>query len=205
LQLDHVLFAVAASGTPRLHARYRLETYEGGSHPGWGTANWIVPLGDAYVELVTVVDEREASASAFGRWVAETVRGGGGPFGWAVRPDDLDATAARLGLDITDGSRTTPAGERIEWRSAGIDEAASRPWLPFFLEWRDQAAFPGKSARPPDAAIVRVELEGDTDELSDWLGAHSLSIEVRRGGAGVTALVLDGASGEMTLARPPGL
>ena len=52
---------------------------------------------------------------------------------------------------------------------------------------------------------MRVELEGDTDELSDWLGAHSLSIEVRRGGVGVTALVLEGASGEMTLARPPGL
>ena len=92
------------------------------------------------------MDEREASGSAFGRWVAETVRAGGGPIGWAVRPDDLDASAARLGLDIADGSRTTPAGERIEWRSAGIEEAARRPWLPFFIEWGDPASFPGKTA-----------------------------------------------------------
>ncbi len=204
MQLDHVLFAVANASAPHLPRQYGLEPYEGGRHPGWGTANWIVPLGDAYVELVAVVDEGEARGSAFGRWVAETVRAGGGPLGWAVRPDDLDASAARLGLDIADGSRTTPAGERIEWRSAGIEEAARRPWLPFFIEWADPASFPGTTASP-DAAVVRVELEGDADELSDWLGVHSLPIEVRPGAAGVTALVLEGASGVLTLARPSGL
>ncbi len=201
MQLDHVLFAVARASTPRLPRQYGLEPYEGGRHPGWGTTNWIVPLGDAYVELVAVVDEGEARGSAFGRWVAKAVRAGGGPIGWAVRPDDLDASAARLGLDIADGSRTTPAGERIEWRSAGIEEAARRPWLPFFIEWGDPASFPGKSASR-DAAIVRVELEGNADELADWLGVHSLPVEVRPGAAGVTALVLEGASGVLTLARP---
>ena len=204
MQLDHVLFAVALASASRLPRQYGLEPYEGGRHPGWGTANWIVPLGDAYVELVAVIDEGEARGSAFGRWVAETVRAGGGPLVWAVRPDDLDASAARLGLAIADGSRTMPAGERIEWRSAGIEEAARRPWLPFLIEWADPASFPGKTASP-DAAIVRVELEGDADELSDWLDVHSLPIEVRPGAAGVTALVLEGASGVVTLARPSGL
>ena len=203
MQLDHVLFAVALASASRLPRQYGLEPYEGGRHPGWGTANWIVPLGDAYVELVAVVDEGEARRSAFGRWVAEAVRAGG-PIGWAVRPDDLDASAARLALDIADGSRTTPAGERVEWRSAGIEEAARRPWLPFFIEWGDPASFPGATASP-DAVVVRVELEGNADELSDWLGVHSLPIEVRPGAAGVTALVLDGASGVLTLARPSGL
>ena len=204
MHLDHVLFAVARASAPHLPRQYGLEPYEGGRHPGWGTANWIVPLGEAYVELVAVVDEGEARGSAFGRWVAETVRAGGGPLGWAVRPDDLDASAARLGLAIADGSRTMPVGERIEWRSAGIEEAARRPWLPFLIEWADPASFPGKTASP-DAAIVRVELEGDADELSDWLDVHSLPIEVRPGAAGVTALVLEGASGVVTLARPSGL
>ena len=203
MHLDHVLFAVARASAPHLPRQYGLEPYEGGRHPGWGTANWIVPLGDAYVELMAVVDEGEARGSAFGRWVAETVRAGGGPLGWAVRPDDLDASAARLGLPIADGSRTMPAGGRIEWRSAGIEEAARRPWLPFLIEWADPASFPGKTASP-DAAIVRVELEGDADELSDWLDVHSLPIEVRPGAAGVTALVLEGASGVVTLAGPSG-
>jgi Glyoxalase-like domain len=203
MRLDHVLFAVAASDAPRLLERYGLDQYEGGRHRGWGTANWIVPLGDAYVELVAVVDEREARASVFGRWVAESAQDGGGPIGWAVRPDDLDATAARLGLEIAEGSRTTPAGKRIEWRSAGIDEATSRPWLPFFIEWRESAAFPGATATQAPA-VARVELEGDGDELSAWLGSHSLALEVRPGDAGVTAVVLEGASGAVRLARPLG-
>jgi len=203
MELDHVLLAVAASDTPRLLEQYGLEPYEGGRHPGWGTANWIVPLGDAYIELVAVVDEREVRASVFGRWVAETAQEGGGPIGWAVRPDDLDATAARLGLEIADGSRTTPAGERIEWRSAGIEAAATRSWLPFFIDWRDSAAFPGATATPA-AAIVRIEIEGDAEELSAWLGEHSLPIDVRPGGAGVTAVVLEGAKGAVTLGRRPG-
>jgi len=49
---------------------------------------------------------------------------------------------------------------------------------------------------------VRVELEGDADELSAWLGSHSLPLEVRPGEAGVTAVVLEGASGAVRLARP---
>ena len=104
----------------------------------------------------------------------------------------------------TDRERRPPGSA-----SSGAARASTRPravpWLPFFVEWRDPAAFPGKTARPPDAAVVRVELDGDSDELSDWLGAHSLPIEVRSGAGGVTALVLQGATGEVTLARPPGL
>src|SRR6476469_4083347 len=37
-------------------ARHRLASVAGGRHPGWGTANRIVPLGDAYLELVAIVD-----------------------------------------------------------------------------------------------------------------------------------------------------
>ena len=53
--------------------------------PGWGTANRIVPLGEAYLELVTVVDDPEAAQSPFGRWVAEAGPTLAEPLGWAVR------------------------------------------------------------------------------------------------------------------------
>jgi Glyoxalase-like domain len=35
-----------------------------------GTANRIVPLGEAYLALVAVVDESDAADSVFGQWVA---------------------------------------------------------------------------------------------------------------------------------------
>ena len=59
-----------AMASRSLGDRYGLRSVEGGRHPDWGTANWIVPVGDAYLELVGVVDERVAERSPFGRWVA---------------------------------------------------------------------------------------------------------------------------------------
>src|SRR5262245_37918503 len=106
MEIDHVLLASSdlAADAHALRSRFALESYEGGRHPGWGTANWIVPLGDAYVELLAVVDESEAWESALGRWALEAMESPGSAFGWAVRPDDLDGTAGRLGLEIREGS-----------------------------------------------------------------------------------------------------
>ena len=200
MRIDHVVLAtsVLPPDVPRLAPEHGLEATAGGRHPGWGTANWIVPLGDAYLELVAVVDEREARGSSFGRWALKAPEGS--VIGWAVRPDDLDATAERLGLSVAEGSRTKPSGERVEWRMAGVEEAVERPWLPFFIEWRDVAAFPGATADPP-ATIVRLELECGTAELSAWLGPHALALDTRPGDAGVTAVVLDGPHGRVTLGR----
>src|SRR5207247_9143223 len=82
VELDHVVIAVRdLTGAARaMDATFGLASIEGGRHPGRGTANRIVPLGDAYLELVTVVDEAEAGQSPFGRWVAR--RAHEGPATW---------------------------------------------------------------------------------------------------------------------------
>jgi len=202
MEVDHVLLASSelAPGAALFPSRHGLESYEGGRHPGWGTGNWIIPLGDAYLELVAVVDERVARKSAFGRWVLRAAEEPGSVIGWAVRPKDLDATAARLGLEIQEGSRTRTSGEIVAWRSAGVDEAARRPWLPFFLEWRDPSTFPGRSA-PASARLTRIELECDVEELDAWLGEHSLPLNLRPGEAGVVAVTVDTVAGHVTLGR----
>ena len=61
--------------------------------------------------------------------------GGGGWFTIAAVAEDLDAVAARLGLEIGSGSRTRPDGEILRWRSAGLDDPRREPWMPFFLAW----------------------------------------------------------------------
>jgi hypothetical protein len=130
--------------------------------------------------------------------VATSAESGGGPIGWAVRPDDLGEVAARLGLEIGTGSRRTPSGDHIEWRMAGTHEAMRRPWLPFFVEWADPARFPGAAATPV-GAIARLELEGDLDELAVWLGDHALPLALSAGTTGVTSVVLDGPRGRTTI------
>ena len=170
----------------------------GGRHPVWGTANWIVPLGDSYLELIAVVDEPVARQSAFGRRILGATDGH--TIGWAVRPEDLSTTAGRLDLDVGEGSRKRPSGEHVEWRMAGLDDAMERPWLPFFIEWREPATFPG-ATHTPAARVVRLDIEGDADELARWLGPHDLPLEVRSGTAGLTAVTLNGPRGIFTLGR----
>src|SRR5215217_5363619 len=146
LELDHVLIAVAdlAAVAQELEARHGLASIEGGRHPGWGTANRIVPLGEAYLELVAVVDEAQAAQSAFGSWLAQASRARAKPLGWAVRTNELDGVASRLGLAVAAGSRATRGGQLLRWRLAGIEQAAAEPSLPFFIEWEPGTPLPGR-------------------------------------------------------------
>ena len=165
-----------------MEAQHGLASIEGGRHPGWGTANRIVPLGDTYLELVAVVDEAQAARNPFGRWVAGAPPG---PLGWAVRTDGLDKVAGWLGLTVEDGSRIGRDGRRIEWRLAGVEQAASQPSLPFFIEWAPGTTLPGHGH---EGRIDALELVGDVERLREWLGGHQLPITVRSGAPAVAAI-----------------
>lgn len=198
--LDHVVLAVRDLGgaAEYLEQAHGLTSYVGGSHPSWGTANRIVPLGDSYLELIAVVDGTTAAATDVGRWVTAGASSRGSPIGWAVRPDDLDATSRRLGLTAHDGSRTRPDGATVRWRMAGLEHAVGDR-LPWFIEWKDGATYPGASETPLHARVVGIELEGDSTQLDAWLGPHALPLDVRPGTRGITAVVLDGPRGPVTL------
>ena len=200
-ELDHILIAVdnLAAAARAIEDEHGLRAEEGGRHPGWGTANRIVPLGDAYLELVTAVDASAAARSSFGRWVAvsqsELLR----PIGWAVRTDELDEVASRLGLTIEPGSRAGRDGKLVSWRLAGVEEAAAEPALPFFIEWAPGTRLPGR-ARTVDAtgevSVAEIRVSGDPHRIKTWLGNHQAPIDVRPGTAAITAVVLRSASGD---------
>ena len=204
MELDHVLIAVPdlAQAGKELEERHGLASVEGGRHPGWGTANRIVPLGDAYLELVAVVDEDEAASSAFGRWVGEASAAAARPLGWAVRTERLDDVAGRLGLSVDSRSRRARDGGVVRWRMAALAEAAAEPCLPFFLEWAPDTAFPGHlpaDHRDGPVQITELRLHGHADRLSEWLGDHHLPITVSPGAPALAAIVLTGAGGEIVV------
>jgi hypothetical protein len=104
-----------------------------------------------YLELIAVVDEAEASESAFGRWVGRAHPEFASLLGWAVRTRELDDVARRLGLPLRVGSRDAFGGAVVRWRSAGIERAASERSLTAGIAARRPRASPraGRSrARP---------------------------------------------------------
>jgi hypothetical protein len=210
VELDHVLIAVPelASAAREIEARHGLASVEGGRHPGWGTANRIVPLGETYLELVAVVDEGEAALSAFGRWVAGAIRTAssplGHPLGWAVRTHELDVVARRHGLTVRSGSRPAPGGELLRWRSAGIEQAAADPSLPFFIAWGEGTPFPGRADASHPAGrveVARLVVEGDAERLAARLGGSTLPIVVRAGAPALASIVLSAPAGEILIGR----
>lgn len=193
LQLDHVLIAVRdlESGVADAEQRFHVTSVEGGRHPGWGTANRIVPLGTSYLELVAVVDAAEAATSPLGRWVSAAAPEDPQLLGWAVRPDDLDSVAARNGLVVAQGSRRAAGGELLSWRTAGLERSIAEPCFPFFIEWSAETRFPELAAEPSRVSIRELGLTGDEQRLADWLGSHDLPIVVRPGPPAVERLVLE--------------
>lgn len=205
MPIDHILIAVTdlVGAAQMVERHYGLASIEGGRHPGWGTANRIVPLGDAYLELVAVVDAAQARDSTFGRWILTAEPNG--PRGWAVRTDDIEAVARRLGLAVHAGSRTTPRGDVLRWRSAGLEQAIAERSLPFFIEWSKDTRHPGTTAirHPAGAAhLSRLEIQGDPRRLSDWLGGEELPIAVTAGAPSLSKIVISGDGREISYPQP---
>jgi Glyoxalase-like domain len=205
LTIDHVVIAVTdfSGAVERLSREHGLAAVEGGRHPTWGTANWIVPLGPGYVELVSVVDPAMAAQDAFGSFVQAALDAGGGPLLWCVRSDDFDATVERLGLIASTGSRQRPDGSTVRWRSAGLETATADPSRPFFIDWQlppDQ--HPGRTAvahRVTPTGIAWVEVAGDEEVVRDWLGDPEVPVRVRPGRRAVLRLGIATSSGEIVL------
>jgi hypothetical protein len=114
---------------------------------------------------------------------------------------------ARLGLEVEPGSRKLASGKTLRWRIAGLEEAASDPVLPFFIQWAQGVDFPGRHLRAGQTAIggalTKLFLQGDADRLASWLGQHALPIVIRPGVSAVVGALIAGASGETTVGEQP--
>ena len=203
LRVDHVIYAVRDldSAAARITADFGLASVEGGRHPGWGTANRIVPLGEDYLELVTVVDPSEAAASDFGRPVLEALATGERLVGWAVATDSIEGIARRNGLEVTVGSRTRPDGVTLSWQLAGVGHALATGALPFFIQWHGPPELrPGNAAathRVTPNRIAWVEVSGDERSLRIWLGDHHLPLRITDGPQALSAVAISTAEGEV--------
>ncbi|MGB9186068.1 MAG: VOC family protein [Solirubrobacteraceae bacterium] len=205
VRFDHVIYAVPdlKAAAARFSDQYGLGSVEGGRHPGWGTANRIVPLGHDYVELVTVVDPAEAATSDFGRPVMEALASGDRLVGWAARTDDLQSIASRLSLQVTPGFRTRPDGSTLAWKLAGIAQSLATAAMPFFIEWNvPPELHPGAAPaehRVTPSGIAWIEVTASTESLRSWLGDNDLALRITEGAPSLSAVAISTTEGEFVL------
>jgi len=126
----------------------------GGSHPGKGTRNALLKLGNrCYLEIMAP-DPAQPELS----WHQEL------PtlteprlVGWAQPAKDLDSLAARLrakGIACVGpfpGSRARPNGELLRWRLLVLEDE-KEGILPFYIEWAADSAHPADDA--PGACLL---------------------------------------------------
>ncbi|MDQ6771388.1 MAG: VOC family protein, partial [Candidatus Dormibacteraeota bacterium] len=216
LAFDHVQIAVPdlMAAAADLRRRSGLVAVAGGRHPGRGTANMIVPLGNSYLELIAVVDAAEAAVAPTSTRVANAVAEGRRFAVWVARTDDLDA--ARNDLveagwalpPIAPGARVRPDGRRLEWRMQELVADAAPSPLPFLIEWKLEAdlypgavpaGHPGRAASFRRIRLTAAEPEAAAMRLRVLLG-DDLDWTLEPGPAGVSEIELEHQRGPIRLA-----
>ena len=193
-------------GARAIEERYGLKALPGGRHPGAGTANMIVPLGASYLELIAVVDESEITGGHMGRRVQQAVAAGRTFVAWAIRTDDLEALRQFLHdegwqrHEIRDGSRKTPDGKTIKWRSLDLGVGA----MPFAIQWgMPESEHPGRMEVVHTSGldtigdiVLESEVPDERHRLELLLG-RDVQFGLREGPLnGIRELVLTGSEGD---------
>ena len=205
LQLDHVILAVRDldEAGERLFETHGLASVSGGEHDGVGTANRIVPLGDAYIELMGVTDRDAAGKHPFGRTVLAFIEAGDRLLAWAVSTDEIDTVAQRIGASVTAAARERPDGVVLHWRMAGVESVLADRSLPFFIQWDcPPADHPGRTFvehAVPVKGITELAVAGSRTAILERVGGADLPIRVTDGEPGPVSVTIATAGGEIVL------
>ena len=178
----------------------------GGVHPGRGTRNALLGLGQGrYLEVIapdpaqTAVPTTRAELPALLKQLAapQLVE-------WAVRTLNIEASAERLrkyGVAFqgpTPGSRARPDGRMLHWKTLNFDNDRDG-LLPFLIEWGADTAHPSEDA-PAGCRLESFAVAGpNPKELSAEFERLGIEVEVANGTTAHLHAQIVGPAGEMRL------
>ena len=202
ISIDHVIVGIAdlEEGIRRFAELTGVTAEHGGQHPGRGTQNALLSLGSpTYLEIIAPVAGPPPGMEELSG-LKELA-----PIGWAIGTRDLDATKARLeaaGFKVSaprPGSRVRPDGQRLEWRTAGIDIPGGL--TPFLIEWGAGTAQPSTTS-PEGCTLESMEIHTpQTESLGKLVAELRLGVVVREATAEEMVLTLACPAGRVELSR----
>ena len=140
----------------------------GGAHPGAGTRNALLSLGDETYLEIYAPNPAEPIASADIAELKSLKRPT--PLGWAASTNDQEALAAALkmsGISLSapePGSRRKPDGTILRWVTFGFANL-DHPLAPFFIVWTDRSLHPARTS-PSGCTLQSLAI---TDSAADQL------------------------------------
>jgi Glyoxalase-like domain len=160
----------------------------GGVHPGRGTQNALLSLGERrYLEIIAP-DPKQNDIQSWAVDQLKIIKELTTPrlIGWAAHPGDLEALAKKLresGITIQGpwpGSRTLPDGRVLNWKTINLDDDR-KGVLPFFIEWGANSIHPSVDA-PKGCHLQNFAIaDPNPDELSKVLQRLGIDTSIERG------------------------
>ena len=203
--LDHILLGCndLGRGIELVEENTGVHAAIGGVHPGRGTRNALLSLGERrYLEIIApdpaqreIVHYPQIRQMADPRLV-----------GWAVHPPDIAAVAKQLRenkVEFTgpdDGSRKRPDGRVLNWKTINLADDR-HGLLPFFLEWSADSVHPSVDAGKGCTLDFFEVLSAHPEELSATLKRIGLDFPVQRSDKERLHAVISGPKGDLSLSN----
>ena len=203
--LDHILLGVQTleSGITFVESHTGVRAVFGGVHPGRGTQNALLSLGDRrYLEIIAP----DPAQSSVKNPLVSSLRLIHEPrlVGWAAHPGNLAAFAEKLRAERiafegpTPGSRKRPDGRFLQWQTLNLADDASG-LLPFFIEWAPDSPHPSTDT-PKGCTLLSFSAEiPDPAALTAKLNSIQLNLSVQMGTAARLLATISGPKGQLTI------
>lgn len=203
--VDHLIRVARdlGEGIAEVEAQLGVRAAIGGRHPGRGTHNALLGLGEGvYLEILAPDPAQPAPARP--RWLGVDAAGAPRLSGWAAKSADVATTIAaaaragvRLGAAIR-GGREAPDGTRLDWTVSDPDVVASAGLVPFLIDW-GSTPHPSIGA-PRGARLIALTAEHpDADAVRAQLRALGIDMDVRIAAAPALVATVACARGEVEL------
>jgi hypothetical protein len=203
--LDHILLGSPdlQGGIDFVEKHTGVRASFGGVHPGRGTQNALLSLGERrYLEIIAPDPAQPGVKNP----IASNLQSLTEPrlVGWAAHPGSVSAFAEKLraaGIECegpTPGSRKRPDGQLLKWQIVSLADTASGI-LPFFIEWGQDSVHPSLDA-PKGCALLGFAAETpDPGKLLATLKVLSLDLPVKKGENPRLHAVISGPKGNLDL------
>jgi hypothetical protein len=201
--LDHILLGCGDldQGIAFVERNTGVRAAFGGVHPGRGTRNALLSLGERrYLEIIAPDPEQSEVPDSYGLRRLDQPR----LVTWAAHPGDIKALADRLakaGIAAegpTPGSRKRPDGRLLQWKTLNLNDNAGS-LLPFFIEWSADSLHPSADS-PKGCTLVRFEaLTPDVEALAASVKQLDLDLPIAKADAAQLRAVIAGPKGTLTL------